>query len=239
MISLVFPFYNEAVRFSYFENTMNEYLEHNNYIKEIILVNDGSSDKTLELLINFQKKISDKIDCKIINLTENKGKGVAIKSGILSATQKWVLCNDADLSYPPNQLDEWIDNKWIDLDSSNNVYFGSRELGQEYYQMNLFFYRRIIGKLYIFLAQNILGITTNDTQCGFKLYDTELAKSIFNNVKEKKFAFDTEVLYILKKRNITVTFLPVKCTDISNSKVHLFWDGLNMFEALFRIKKNH
>lgn len=71
------------------------------------------------------------IDCKIIDIQPNKGKGNAIKQGVLQATQKWILCNDADLSYSMFQIDEWIENNWIDFDATHCVYFGSRELGMK------------------------------------------------------------------------------------------------------------
>jgi dolichyl-phosphate beta-glucosyltransferase len=238
MISLVLPFYNESTRFHLFEDGMQSYFATNKWIKELILVNDGSTDNTIELLKNYQQKYQA-IDCKIIDVQPNKGKGNAIKQGILAATQPWILCNDADFSYRPEQIDEWINNGWIDFNKTNAVYFGSRELGQDYYQMKLFLHRKIIGRIYAFFIQLITGITVRDTQCGFKMYEANLAKKIFPNIQEERFAFDVEVHYLLKKENASINLLPVKCIDIEGSKVNLIKDSWQMFNALFRIIKRH
>lgn len=238
MISLILPFYNESERFHFFEEGMKSYFEKNKWIKELILVNDGSTDNTLELLNSYQQKYTQ-IDCKIIDIQPNKGKGNAVKQGVLQATQKWILCNDADLSYSMFQIDEWIENGWINFDATNCVYFGSRELGQQHYKMKLFLHRKIIGRIYALFIQTITGISVRDTQCGFKMYDAKIAKIIFPKIQEQRFAFDVEVHYLLKKEKTIINFLPVKCIDIEGSKVNLIKDSWQMFNALFRIKRQH
>lgn len=239
MVTIIIPFYNEEDRFYRFEQTIIHYLRDNKFINELILVNDGSTDKSLELLNSFQEKVSTFMTSKIINIKENKGKGHAIKMGIQLATQKWILCIDADMSYHPTQLDTWINNKWIDLQTSKGIYLGSRVLGENYYQTKLFFHRKILGKLYSHLSKLFLNIGINDTQCGFKLYENLIAKKIFEIVGEDRFAFDVEVLYIVKHKKIKVNTLPVKCMDTKDTKVNLIYDGINMFGALFRIRKRH
>jgi dolichyl-phosphate beta-glucosyltransferase len=93
---------------------------------------------------------------------------------------------------------------------------------------------RKVSYLFIHL---ILGINIKDTQCGFKLYKTELAQAIFADLKELRFAFDLEIIYKLNKKNYNIILLPVRCYDVQGSKVNLIKDSINMFFALFRIKR--
>jgi dolichyl-phosphate beta-glucosyltransferase len=238
MITLVFALYNEEKRIYLLEQGLKEYNNQHQLIKEIIFVDDGSTDSTVRYLRQMQSKYPQ-FNIKIIPVQTNRGKGNAVKEGIMTVTQPWVLCNDADLSYSMDQIDEWVNMEWIDFTKINEVYFGSRELGKDNQEMKLFLHRRIIGRIYAFFIQLITGISVRDTQCGYKLYPSSLAKQVFNNISEERFAFDVEVHFLLKKLNISINFLPVRCIDIKGSKVHLISDSWQMFRALFRIKKRH
>lgn len=83
------------------------------------------------------------------------------------------------------------------------------------------------------------GITTTDTQCGFKMYEADVAKNIFSNVQEERFAFDIEVFYLLRRNKVKINLLPLRCTERNDSKVNLINDSWNMFTAIFRIKKRY
>lgn len=238
MISIVFPFYNESTRIHLLKNGLDNYQNRNSLIKELVLVDDGSTDDTLVHLQNIQHHYSQ-YQIKIVQVSPNKGKGNAIRQGVLAATQPWMLCNDSDLSYSMEQIDEWVENFPVDFTKKNTVYFGSRELGKKNNEMQLFIHRVVIGRVYAFLIRCITGITVKDTQCGFKLYPATVAKKIFPLVQEQRFAFDVEVHYLLKKQKIATVLLPVKCIDVDGSKVHLIKDSIKMFQSLFRIVKRH
>ncbi|HNI02587.1 MAG TPA: glycosyltransferase, partial [Chitinophagales bacterium] len=164
----------------------------------------------------------------------NCGKGNALQAGILQAQHNWVLCNDADLSYRLEQIDDWYDSKLFDLNKNGIVYFGKRIINDK--KSKFFIHRIIIGKIYFLLIKLILGINIQDTQCGFKLYPTAIAKEVFKDLQEKRFAFDLEIIYKLIQQNISIQTLPVQCIDIEGSKVNLLKDSWNMFCALFRIR---
>lgn len=238
MISLIFPLYNEENRIQTLKKGLYEYQNPNKLIKEIIFVNDGSTDKTLFNLEEIKKTLTH-FQIQIISLNQNKGKGNAIKTGIFHATEPWILCNDADLSYPMNQIDIWFNNYYLDFKNTNTVYFGSRELGASNGKMKLFFHRVFIGRIYAILIRLITGIRIKDTQCGFKLYRSDIAKQIFQKVEQSKYAFDVEVHYLLKKQNTNIKLLPVICIETKGSKVNLIKDSWQMFWALFKIKKQH
>jgi len=234
MISIVFPAYNESKRIHLLKDGLSSYQNPHQLIQEILLVDDGSTDDTLVHLKEIQEKFKQ-YSVKIIQVSPNQGKGNAIKTGVLAASQPWVLCNDADLSYSMDQIDQWLDNYNIDLSKKNTVYFGSRELGKKNNEMELFLHRIIIGRIYSLFIRLITGITVRDTQCGYKLYSEDVAQKIFPHVTEKRFAFDVEVHYLLKKEKVNIHLLPVKCVDVEGSKVNLIRDSWQMFKALFRI----
>lgn len=239
MISLVIPFYNEATRIHLLKEGLKNYKNNHQLIKELILVDDGSTDNTLQLLNDIKNNFDTLYDIQILPIKLNQGKGNAIKNGVMEARQPWILCNDADLSYSMEQIDDWREYNWLQLTTPNTVYIGSRELGSKHYDMKLFLHRKVIGRIFAFFIQLITGIPIKDTQCGFKLYPGPVAKNVFKKIKETRFAFDVEVLYLLKKDNINIQLLPVKCIDTEGSKVNILSDGWDMFKALFRIKRNH
>ncbi|MFN8237925.1 MAG: glycosyltransferase [Chitinophagales bacterium] len=238
MISLVFPFYNEENRIHLFKNGLKDYNNPHQLIREIILVDDGSTDNTLHHLKSIQLEFSH-YAIKVVEVSPNKGKGNAIREGVKVAEEPWILCNDADLSYSMQQIDEWVDNNWIDFSKTNAVYFGSRELGMKRNWVSYHLHRRIIGRIYAFIIRLFTGITVTDTQCGFKLYRAQVAKNIFQIVREDRFAFDIEVFYLLRKNSIEVNLLPLRCEERIDSKVHLIKDSWNMFLAIFRIKRRY
>lgn len=235
-VSLVIPFYNESKKFGLFKEQLLAYLPSNRFYGEMIWVNDGSTDETGDLLDQFATEIEE-IPVSVIHVSPNKGKGNAIKEGIKAAQLPWVLCNDADFSYLPNQLDEWVDSGLLDLNADKIPHFGSRELGMDKGWVKFMWHRRIIGRIYAVFIRMITGITVTDTQCGFKLYPTAIAKQVFLQVKEQRFAFDVEVHYILMQMNKSPRMLPVHCIDRGDSKVDLVRDSWQMLKALFRIKK--
>lgn len=231
-ISIVIPFFNEEKRIHRFLTGLKNYQNRNQLVQQLILVNDGSTDNTLAILNNIKH---DSIHIKVIDIKENRGKGNAVKNGILNSDCEWVLCNDADLSYSFEQIDEWYEKKIINLNTSNTVYFGKRVLNDK--ESNFHLHRIVIGKAFYLLIKIILNIKISDTQCGFKLYKSEIAKKVFKDLKEERFAFDIEVIYRLKKIDCNIQLNPVKCNDVDGSKVNLLTDSLNMFMALFRIRR--
>jgi dolichyl-phosphate beta-glucosyltransferase len=237
MISLVIPFYNEVDRIERFLEGVKYCQNRNGLINELILVDDGSTDGTLSYLKQIKEQYEGSFKIKIVHYSINKGKGYAIKLGVLAAQEEWVLCNDADLSYRLEQIDDWYEKKYLDFKQERTVYFGKRILNDE--QSKFFLHRIIIGKLFYLFIRLILRITISDTQCGFKLYKTSIAKMVFSNLKEERFAFDLEVIYKLKQDNYSIQHLPVHCYDIKGSKVNLIKDSINMFMALFRIRMNN
>jgi len=236
-ISMVVPFFNEQNRLHYaFKNI--ETIFKNKFLKkiEIIFVDDGSLDGSVKKINNFFENIKKKNfnknrKLKLIRLSENRGKGFAIKKGCLAAKNNWILTTDVDFSVPITFLFRWIKVKYID--SQHNVYFGSRAHKKSIVKSSI--HRLIIGKMFRLLISIFLGIKIKDTQCGFKLYKKLSAKKIFSKLTMYGFDHDLQIVLIAKKMNIKIKELPVFWKHINQSKLNLIKDSLKMLIGIFRL----
>ena len=233
-LSIVFPCYNEANRLKYTFKDIEKFQKKKIIKKfEIIFVNDGSSDNTLKILENYRnknKKIFNKI--KIINYKNNKGKGYALKRGVKFARYDWILTLDADISVSIAQLFKWLKNKQIKIEK--NIYFGSRNhIGSN---IKFKIYRKLIGLIFIKIINIFFNINLFDTQCGFKLYEKNIAKKLFANLKILDFTHDIEIVLISKKRGYKIIELPVNWIHKTGSKISIFKDSFRMLMSLLKIK---
>ena len=233
-LSIVFPLFKEEKRLSKLLREIKKFSFNNKLDIEFILINDGSTDKSLHLLKNF-KKINNKLNFNIISYKKNKGKGYALKKGVLKASNKWILTMDVDLSVDLSQINEWGKKKYIK--ESIDIYFGSRLLKNS--NIDARKHRVFMGKIFNFILNILINkkfIKIEDTQCGFKLYKSSFAKKIFKNIKENGYIHDVEVLIILNKKKYRIKELPVKWVHIEGSKINIFRDSFKMFLGLFRLK---
>ena len=229
-ISIIYPIFNEEKRLAKTFNDINRFDKSKNSIKkEYILVNDGSTDKTLLLI---EKRFKNKKNIKIISYSKNRGKGYALKKGIQKAKYEWVLTTDADCSVSNFQVCNWIKNNFINKKSF--IYFGSRNLSKSVVKKNLT--RIIVGKIFIFLLKFLFQINLSDTQCGFKLYKSTYAKKIFKKILTDGYMHDIEVCIIANKLNLKIIELPVKWTHMPDSKINFFIDSIKIIFNLLKIK---
>ena len=196
-ISFIIPIYNEEERLPFLLNYLKKYSKKNKN-KEIIFVNDGSKDKSEELIhkfiINNKRK---NFNFEIITYKKNMGKGYALKRGVLRSKKQWILTVDADLSVKFEQVDIWRKKNFLNT-KKNIAYFGSRIIKGS--NMKALFIRKFIGFFFRIFQNLIIGSEIKDTQCGFKLYNSVYAKEIFTNLKTNGFAHDVELIYLLKKK---------------------------------------
>lgn len=226
-ISIIIPLYNESKRTNNLFNKIIKFISQKKINYEIIFVNDGSTDNTLEILRYYIKKIK-KNNLKIINYKKNKGKGYAIKKGVLASKEKWILTLDADLSVSLNQFLYW--NKKYKL-KTNKVYFGSRNLKKS--KVSTKYFRKLFGTVLQLILKNILHINLSDTQCGFKLYNKKYAFKIFKKLNIYDFSHDIELIYLLKKYHIDIVELPISWVYKSGSKVNLLCDSYKFIFNIF------
>ena len=234
-LSIIFPIYNEEKRLKKNLNKLlNLFKPFNSINFEIILVNDGSTDNSNNIINEFLKLINNKYKKKIfyIYYKINRGKGFALKKGVNIAKKKWILTCDIDFSANPNEMIKWDKLNYIKSDKC--CYFGSRKLKNSVIKYK--YYRRFVGEIFTLLIYFMFNLNIRDTQCGFKLYNKHYAKNIFNQLVENGYAHDVEIAVLLKKKLIKIIELPIKWTHEEKSKVNIFYDGIIMVIKLILIK---
>jgi dolichyl-phosphate beta-glucosyltransferase len=234
-LSIILPLFNEEERLPYLFNKIKKFSTNTKYDLEFIFVDDGSIDKSLILVKNFKEDNLKIINIKIINYKNNKGKGYALKQGVLSSKKKWILTTDIDLSVSFEQFNYWVKNRYIQ--KGTNIFFGSRLLKKS----------KVVAKKSRIFTGNIFNIllrlmisdkflAIKDTQCGFKLYEKNLAKIIFKKMKEYGYIHDVEILILIRKNKFTVNELPIKWVHKDGSKINIIIDSIKMLIDLFRLK---
>jgi dolichyl-phosphate beta-glucosyltransferase len=228
-ISIVIPAYNEEKRIGKTLKKVYEYFKEKKIEFEIIVVDDGSNDKTVEIVEKFS---FDKKEIRILKHEKNMGKGAAVKTGILNAKGELILFTDADLSTPIEEFEKLKK----EIENGYDIAIGSRGLKDSKIVIPQPFYRRIIGKIFPFLVRLIVINDFKDTQCGFKLFKKEAGKKIFSQLKTDGFAFDVEVLARGKKENFKIIEVPVVWINSPYSSVKIFKDSFKMFISLLKIR---
>ena len=232
-LSIVFPIYNEESNTDKLTKEINYLIKQDLFDLEIIFVNDGSTDKTEKILINYLKSI--KVKKKFISYKKNKGKGFAIKSGVLRSSKEWVLTSDADLSVSLKHVVNWFKKK--EILTKNSAYYASRN--HKYSKLKARLHRKVIGLFYQLLFKIVFMNSISfikDTQCGFKLYNKNYIKKIFSKITEYGFVHDIEIFILLYKKNINIKEMPVKWVFGKTSKVSLVKDSVIMFFKIFALK---
>ena len=229
-ISLIIPLYNEEERIKKNLNFIENFLKKKKI--EVIFVNDGSNDNSEKIIKKFISKNSNKKFIKYISYKKNVGKGYAIRKGVLNSKKKWILICDVDMSVQPNQVDIWYKKKYIS--NNNEAYFASRKHSLS--KIKTSFIRELLGIIFNLVILFLFGIKIKDTQCGFKLFNKDYAKSVFRKINSYRFSFDVELVLLLKKKNINIKELPVNWVHKSGSKLNIFYDMPLMFYDLLKIK---
>jgi glycosyltransferase involved in cell wall biosynthesis len=230
--SILIPAFNEENRIKNTINSVFAYIKENQLSAEVIVINDGSKDKTSFLIKELQKTNQNLV---LIDLLENNGKGNAIKEGIMSSKSNFVLFLDADGSTPIHELKS-LKEKLIS--SNSEIAIGSRYLNGSKVGVRQPLYRVLLGRIGNQLIQLFLIENIKDTQCGFKLFRTPVAKQIFSMQKIKRFAFDMEALLIAKNLGYSIVEVPVIWNDSPQSRFRPILDAVRTLRDLVIIKLN-
>lgn len=235
-LALVVPFYNEERRVEFFEQVILEYASRSVLPGQLVMVDDGSHDNTLEALQRVADDIqAHGVESRVLSCGVNRGKGGALKLGVATASRPWVLTLDADLAAHPVQVDRWLAQGCADLDNRSRVYVGDRELGRAAGLVKCHLHRRLVGRVFASLVKGLTGLAVADTQCGFKLYPRQMAQRVFADLEELRFGHDVEILCRLRLLGAEVVALPVEWTERGQSSVRVLRDGFEMLGELLRI----
>lgn len=231
-ISVIIPAKDEEKRLPRFLRTVVDYCRRSSQAYEIIVVDDGSKDKTVASIMPFKQEYGD---LKVISLERNHGKGYAVKQGFFAARGDIVLFLDADGSTLPDEIERHLD--WFN--KGYDIVIGSRVLkdGQSVVQTRA--YRKWVGGVFNFLVSRLLIRGIKDTQCGFKMFRAEIIPTLFGRLYLEGFGFDLEVLYLAQKMQIPIKEVAVNWTHVDGSKVGMIKDSFRMFCNILQIKKWH
>jgi dolichyl-phosphate beta-glucosyltransferase len=227
-LSIVIPAYNEAKRLPKTLKIINDYFVSTKYTYEILVVDDGSRDKTSELAKSVDFK-----NVKVLAYKINRGKGYAVNYGVTRAQGKYVIFVDADNSTPFKQIEKLLEQ--ID---EFPVVIGSRYLHGSKIIVKQPLSRRIGARLGNLLIRMILLPRILDTQCGFKMFQHDAAKEIFSRQTIWRWGFDIEILYIAKKLGFQVKEVSVEWYNDTATKIQSPLVFISTLSELFRIKLN-
>lgn len=229
-LSIVIPAFNEQRRLpETIQNLVNffetPHLDH----LEIIVVDDGSTDETAGVVRRYADADAR---FRLLENKVNRGKGYAVRHGMLRATGEWRLLTDADLSTPIAEL--WTLHRAA-VARNAAAAIGSRGIDRTLISRHQTFLRESGGRFFNFVMRRITGLDFADTQCGFKLYRADAAEAIFSRQQLDGFSFDVEDMYIAKLLGIPVVEVPVRWANAEGTKVN-FRSTLRAFADLVRIR---
>ncbi len=229
-ISLCIPLYNEE---KIIEKTMDELSlslkERFGEDYEVIYIDDGSTDKSLDLL----KKKQDG-HTRIVSYLPNRGKGCAVRTGVLQARGEIVLFTDCDLAYGSEIIGEFFG--YMEKNPSVDVLIGSRSKHPEGYA-GYTLPRKLLSKGYLRFLSVYGGLGLSDSQSGIKAFRREAAQKIFSLAEVDRFAFDLEIILIARRLGRRIEEYPVKIVNHRPSTIHFFRDSVRMIRDVRKIKK--
>jgi dolichyl-phosphate beta-glucosyltransferase len=230
-LSVIIPAYREASRILNCLQRVTEYLDGQHEPWECIVVDDGSPDETASIVEAY---IREHPGFRIHLLRKpHRGKGAAVRAGVLDACGEFILFSDADLSTPIEEVEKFLPL----LEAGHDIAIGSREAsGARRY--NEPHHRHIVGRTFNLVVRTLAVGDYQDTQCGFKAYRRAAAKKLFRSQRLERFSFDVEILFLARKAGLRVAVVPVRWYYADFSNMHVLRDGLLMFLDVVTIRLN-
>ncbi|MFW6282989.1 MAG: dolichyl-phosphate beta-glucosyltransferase [Minisyncoccales bacterium] len=230
-LSVVIPSYNEAERLPSTLKDIDNYLKKVDYNYEIIVVSDGSTDKTAQKIRELMKEINN---LRLIDRKENKGKGYTIRQGLLESKGEYRLFTDADNSTSIDQ----VEKIWPEFKDGADIVIGSRDIEGAKLVPPQPWWRQRVGDIFNLMVQTTLGLWGIwDTQCGFKAFKKEVVETILPKCRIDGFAFDPEILILARKEDFKIKEIPIEWKNDPDSKVG-FSSMFKMGKDLFKIRFN-
>lgn len=229
-LSIVIPAYNEALRIGKALEEVKKYVASRPFATELLLVDDGSSDSTLDVFRQFQSAWPE---TRILQNEVNRGKGFSVRRGVLEAQGEFILFTDADLSAPIEETDKLL----VALESSRaDAAVGSRALDRKLIGVHQSWRREFAGRCFNCFVRLFTGLKIHDTQCGFKLFRRATTRKAFELQRVERFGFDPEVLFLISRLGGKIVEVPVRWNDNPATKVHFLRDSTRMFLDLLVLR---
>jgi dolichyl-phosphate beta-glucosyltransferase len=232
-LSIVVPAYNEENRLPQTLRQVLEWMARGNFsFLEVIVVDDGSRDGTASVV----EALARENPClRLLRNPGNRGKGYAVRHGMLEAKGEWILYTDADLSSPIAEMEKLCKAA---REQDAGVAIGSRAVDRSLVEVHQPALRELSGRCFNLVMRAVTGLPFRDTQCGFKLYRADAARKIFSRQKQDGFSFDVEDLLIAKKLGVRTVEVPVRWSNVEGTKVQLS-QGIMSFLDLVKIRMDH
>jgi len=232
-LSVVIPAYNEALRLGPTIEEVVAYLRAQPWASELIVVDDGSSDRTAELA----RELLDgaPISHEVLVNERNRGKGYSVKRGMTRSTGELALFSDADLSTPIEHTADLM----AAIEAGADIAIGSRVAPGADIEVHQPLLREMAGRMFSVVQRGILGSGIKDTQCGFKMFTREAVELVSPHQRLERWAFDAELIFIALRLGLRVVEVPVHWRNDAESKVSALTDGMQMVADLAAIRRMH
>ena len=230
-ISIVIPAYNEEERLGPTLDRVLAFARNNGWKAEIIVVNDGSRDRTAGIVRSYEH------DTGIVRLLENpgnRGKGYSVRHGVLNATGRFILFTDADMSSPIEEAPKLLQA----LADGADIAIGSRWARSELQTRRQSLARQFLGRVFNMLLRLILRLNFKDTQCGFKAFRREAARGVFPLQRVEGWGFDPEILFLAHQRGFRMIEVPVRWGHDTRTRINPLLDGARMVSDMLLIRWN-
>ncbi len=229
-LSIIIPSYNEELRLPPSLELIASYIEKSKRETEVLVVDDGSSDRTAAVAETFRARIPQ---LRVVSNGENRGKGYSVRHGMTEARGDIVLFTDADLSAPIEEAD-----KLIAAMDDYDVAIGSRALDRNLIAVHESGFREFAGIVFNKIVRVVLWLPFVDTQCGFKAFRRDKCKVIFEQQRIERFGFDPELLFLARVHGLKAVEIPVRWAHSPATKVNMLRDSVQMFLDVFTIRWN-
>jgi glycosyltransferase involved in cell wall biosynthesis len=229
--SIVIPAYNESARIPAALEQVVACIRERGWSAEVIVVNDGSTDRTAEVVRDFARTAPE---VRMIENPGNRGKGYSVRAGMLQALGEIAMFTDADLSSPIEEAERLF----AAIAAGADIAIGSRWLEKDRQTQRQPLYRQIFGRCFNAVTRLVMGLPFADTQCGFKAFTRHAAQTVFQLQTIVRWGFDPEILFIALKRGFRVVEVPVTWGHDERTRMSYIKDGAKMLEEIATIRWN-
>ncbi|MCH7904361.1 MAG: glycosyltransferase family 2 protein [Armatimonadetes bacterium] len=228
-LAVIVPAYNEEDRIGPTLERLNEYLAAQSYTWKVVVVNDGSTDSTVQIVADFSALHPG---FELIDSQPNRGKGFVVRKGMTEVEAEWLLFSDADLAAPIEE----VEKLFLAVEKGALIAIGSRPLKESDLEVRQPWYREMAGRAFNLMVQLFAVRGIKDTQCGFKLFRQDVSRDVFGRSKLDGYGFDFEALMIARDLGYEIAEVPIRWSHQEGSKVNMLRDGSRMMAELVKLR---
>jgi glycosyltransferase involved in cell wall biosynthesis len=233
-LSVIIPAYNEAARLGKTLSTIFDYLNHHARGSELIVVDDGSSDETATIAEQTVVQAPPGLSARVIRIQPNRGKGHAVRTGLLAARSPIALFSDADLSTPITEMPKLVEPIESGL---SDLTFGSRALDRSLIGVHQPWRREQGGRVINLIVRLATRLPFWDTQCGFKAFRMSVCRPLIEAATIERFGFDVEYLYVAHLAGLRLSEIPVRWDHNDGSKLSVWRDTPRLLDEVRTVRQ--